>query len=491
MKKQITSAALLALILFGTVSCGDTADGGTAAEADVSTADVFQTEAVTETPRLPASIEQIDMNGFQLGIKHHNQSTLNWAKNHLEVEEQDGDLFNDAIYERNRTIEELFNCELVFEEIDWIYAPDVGKEVMAGDSTYDVWYVYDILILDCIEYLLPWESLVHVDLSQPWWNPLATDVFELAGNHYAAAGNYSVSVLSRASGFTFNKEIYNSLGYDKTLYDFVHDNEWTVDKMLEVCVSGYKDINGNGQVDDNDQYGVNGSYKELYNRLFLGSGIQYIKMDDHGLPVFSLADDSAAINKILHIIDLFSDKRAFSPVAGTLPETQGLGSLNAGTLLMTIDNLNGLEHNRDLDLDLGFVPCPKFDADQDRYYAPSFGAEVAVLLKTLPEDRWENIGILVEAMNYYSDAFVIPMYKEVLIKTKYARDEESGQMLDIVIDSISFEFGLNAWQNTVANPFVQGAIVKSDGNVMSTLEKMRKTVATQIEKLSDKIAEFE
>ena len=96
-----------------------------------------------------------------------------------------------------------------------------------------------------------------------------------------------------------------------------------------------------------------------------------------------------------------------------------------------------------------------------------------------------------EAMNYYSDAFVIPMYKEVLIKTKYARDEESGEMLDIVIDSISFEFGLNAWQNTVANPFVQGAIMKNNANVMSTLETMTKSVNTQIKKLSEKIKEFE
>ncbi len=490
MNRQILSAVLLSLLVLGTVSCGDAGKGTAVTETASASAETEQTP-VTEVPLLPDSIEAVDMNGFQLGIKHHNQTTLSWAKNHLEVEEQDGDLFNDAIYERNRTIEEMFNCELVIEPVDWIYAPDVGKEVMAGDSTYDVWYVYDILILDCIEYLMPWENLVHVDLSQPWWNPSATDVFELGGNHYAAAGNYSVSVLSRASGFTFNKEIYNSIGNDKTLYDFVRDNEWTVDKMAEVCIDAYRDINGDGMLDDNDSYGVNGSYKELYNRLILGTGVRYVKMDNDGFPVFSLPGDESAINRILHIIDLFADRRAYASQSGSIPETEGLGSLKGGTVLMVVDNLNGLEHNRDLDMELGFVPCPKYDASQDRYYAPSFGAEVAVLLKTLPEERWENVGILMEAMNYYSDAFVIPMYKEVLIKTKYARDEESGEMLDIVIDSISFEFGLNAWQNTVANPFVQGAIMKNNANVMSTLETMTKSVNTQIKKLSEKIKEFE
>ena len=491
MNKRILTAALLAMLLLSGASCADAgADTGKTTQ-NADTAAVTAEPAETEVSKLPESIEQVDMNGFELHIKHHNQTTLNWAKNDLEVEEADGDLFNDAIYDRNRTIEELFNCKLVFDEVDWINTSDVSREVMAGDSTNDVWYVYDILILDVIEYLMPWENLAHVDLTQPWWNPTASDVFELAGNHYAAAGNYSVSVLSRASGFTFNKEIYNSIGYDKSLYDFVHDNEWTVDKMNEVCIAAYGDINGDGMLDDNDRYGVNGSYKELYNRLFLGSGIQYVKIDENGLPVFSLPTDEGAINKIMHIIDLFSDRRAYGSLTGSLPETNGLGSLNNGTLLMTVDNLHGLEHNRHLDLDLGFVPCPKYDASQERYYAPSFGAEVAVLLKTLPEERWDNVGILMESMNYYSDAFVIPMYKEVLIKTKYARDEESGKMLDIIIDSISFEFGLNAWQNTVANPFVQGAVMKSNSNVMSTLEKMTKSVNKQITKLSEKIAEFE
>lgn len=490
MNKRILTVSLLALLLVNSAACADTSAPAVTTQ---SAEPVSETEAAMETeiPKLPESVEQIDMNGFELSIKHHNQSTLNWAKNNLEVEEQDGDLFNDAIYDRNRAIEEIFNCKLAVESVDWINTGDVSKEVMAGDSTHDVWYVYDILILDCIEYLMPWENLVHVDLSQPWWNPMATDVFELGGNHYAAAGNFSVSVLSRASGFTFNKEIYNSLGFDKSLYDYVHDNEWTVDKMAEICIAGYGDINGNGMLDDNDRFGVNGSYKELYNRLLLGSGIQYVKKDDEGLPIFSLPTDEGAINKILHIIDIFSDRRGYASQEGSLPETNGLGSLNAGTLLMTIDNLNGLEGNRHLDMDLGFIPCPKYDSAQETYYAPSFGAEVAVLLKTLPEERWENVGILMESMNYYSDAFVIPMYKEVLIKTKYARDEESGEMLDIVIDSISFEFGLNAWQNTVANPFVQGAIMGDSANVMSTLEKMTKSVENQIKKLSEKVKEFE
>jgi len=484
MKYRITAVILILIILITTVSCG----GGGKDKTAVTTASSAESaaDATTEIPKLPPSVTQTDLEGFELKINHHSQQWLSWAKNILDVEEMDGDLFNDAIFERNRLIEEMFNCKISVTDQERIGADHVSKEVMAGLSTYDVWYNYDIWVLNAIEYLMPWEVLDYIDLGAEWWNPSATDVFELNGNHYAAASNFSVSVLSRCAGFAFDKDVYEQLGTD-SLYSIVDNNKWTVDKMAETCVAAYSDLNGNSQMDDGDRFGVNSSFKELYNRFFLGSGISYVGKDDEGFPLFTLPDDVGAINKIQHIIELFSDRRAFNPAERTIAESGGMGSFNNSTLLFVSSNLLGLENLRALENDIGFVPNPKYDEAQDRYYAPSFGAEIAVLLKTLPEDRMDNTGMLMEALSYYSDKFVIPMYKEVLLKTKYTRDNESEAMIDIIINSVSFEFGLNAWQDTVANPFVIGAIVKENGNVVSTLESMRSSVDYAIQKLNEKL----
>ena len=59
----------------------------------------------------------------------------------------------------------------------------------------------------------------------------------------------------------------------------------------------------------------------------------------------------------------------------------------------------------------------------------------------------------------------------------------------IIIDSVSFEFGLNAWQDTVANPLIVGAVVKGDGNIASTLEKMENSVNKKIETLRKTVEE--
>ena len=62
-------------------------------------------------------------------------------------------------------------------------------------------------------------------------------------------------------------------------------------------------------------------------------------------------------------------------------------------------------------------------------------------------------------------------------------------MIDIIVDSISFEFGLNAWQDTVANPLVRQTYAAGNPNFASTLASMQTSVNTAIEKLRTTLAE--
>ncbi|MCQ2432013.1 MAG: hypothetical protein MJ175_05340 [Clostridia bacterium] len=485
MKKKFLSTAILSAMVLSFAACGDTPAAPVETAANPSAA--TDTAAVTE-PEITDNLPDTDLGGYDFSIFHFDESWLTWAKTQLDAEAENGELLNDAIYARNRTIEERFNCNINIFEQEMVQASDVQKEVMAGDSTYDVWLTYDIWLLGCIQYLMPFENLPYIDLNAEWWNPLATNVFTLRGDHYAAAGNYSLSVLSRASGFAFNKTIYNNLDMGYSLYELVNSGKWTIDKLFEIAQASYSDLNGNGQIDEGDLFGIGGSWKEFYNRMMLGSGIQYVAKDSDDFPVFTLPTDEGAINKIQYIYDLFQDKRVYNNLGNNVDNSGGMGDFKNETQLFVVDNLLGLENKRSYDIDIGFIPTPKFDEAQTQYYAPAFGAEVSILLKTLPEEKWETVGLLLEAMAFETNKSVIPMYKEVLLKTKYARDNESESMIDIIIDSISFEFGLNAWQETVANPLVTGVFMKN-GNIASTLAKMEKSVANEIKKLDKNLGQ--
>ncbi len=483
MKRYLTLAITAALML-SAFSCGSGGEG-----KDSSTSAPDSTGEETTAPEETDGLPEKDMDKFELKIVHFDGNWLSWALTKLDAESETGDRLNDAIYKRNRNMEERFNCEINVTGKETITAGDIQSEIMAGDSNYDVWFMYDNWTLGAVEYLLPWEELPYINLDREWWNPSATEVFNLEGKTYAAAGNYSLSVLSRASGFAFNKDIYNKMNRSENIYDLAREGKWTIDVMYDTAKNAYIDLDGDSSMNENDQYGISGSWKETFWRFLSGSDVRFISKDSNSDPVFELPKNEAAINKMLKIFDLFTEKGIYYN-----PQTKDVHSVHDseeifadGRLLFKTVNLFDLEALRTCDIDIGILPCPKYDENQENYYAPSFGAEISVLLKTLPEERKENVGMLLEALAYDSNANILPEYKEVLLKTKYARDNESEEMIDIIINSISFDFGINAWQNEVGVPIVQRIYVKNDPNVASTLAKMQKSVDAQIKKLVEKL----
>ena len=483
MKRYLTLAITAALML-SAFSCGSGGEG-----KDSSTSAPDSTGEETTAPEETDGLPEKDMDKFELKIVHFDGNWLSWALTKLDAESETGDRLNDAIYKRNRNMEERFNCEINVTGKETITASDIQSEIMAGDSNYDVWFMYDNWTLGAVEYLLPWEELPYINLDREWWNPSATEVFNLEGKTYAAAGNYSLSVLSRASGFAFNKDIYNKMNRSENIYDLAREGKWTIDVMYDTAKNAYIDLDGDSSMNENDQYGISGSWKETFWRFLSGSDVRFISKDSNSDPVFDLQKNETAINKMLKIFDLFTEKGIYyNPQTKDVHSVQDSEEIFAdGRLLFKTVNLFDLEALRTCDIDIGILPCPKYDENQENYYAPSFGAEISVLLKTLPEERKENVGMLLEALAYDTNANILPEYKEVLLKTKLARDNESEEMIDIIINSISFDFGINAWQNEVGVPIVQRIYVKNDPNVASTLAKMQKSVDAQINKLVEKL----
>lgn len=53
----------------------------------------------------------------------------------------------------------------------------------------------------------------------------------------------------------------------------------------------------------------------------------------------------------------------------------------------------------------------------------------------------EFVGIITEALNAESHKIVFPAYYEIALKVKYAHDDESVKMLDMIVENRIFDFG--------------------------------------------------
>ena len=90
--------------------------------------------------------------------------------------------------------------------------------------------------------------------------------------------------------------------------------------------------------------------------------------------------------------------------------------------------------------DFGIIPFPKYSAEQEAYYTHVDGhAPLMILPKTLTNP--ENAGIVLEALAYESNKTVVPAVYEIVLQSKYARDEASQRMLDLILEGRVYTFG--------------------------------------------------
>jgi len=132
---------------------------------------------------------------------------------------------------------------------------------------------------------------------------------------------------------------------------------------------------------------------------------------------------------------------------------------------------------RDFEGTFGVLPLPKYDSAQEDYVTICDAGCNCLSVPITCRDP-ELTGALIEAMSAYSTNTVVPAYVDVSLQTKVARDEESGEMMQIVMDARVMDFGYlycgwNGWTWQLANLFSDPGTYSS--NFQKNLKMMTKT----------------
>ena len=109
--------------------------------------------------------------------------------------------------------------------------------------------------------------------------------------------------------------------------------------------------------------------------------------------------------------------------------------------------------------------------------------EVATLPRSYDKARLDNIGILLEAMSFYTHQEVIPIYKDVVLDLKVTRDSDSAEMLDIVFAGITYDYGINVWQTEIGNKLMKEIIFNKSNAIVSYLTSIEPTLDATIAKI--------
>jgi len=256
------------------------------------------------------------------------------------------------------------------------------------------------------------------------------------------AGELAQTMVSGIYVTFFNKKLWLENIGDDNLYEIVLNGEWTLDKMKQYSDVMYRDLNGNGQVDEEDRFGMVYSETIQADGFAGGANIHFTTYNESdGYYYWSLESEHTAtfLSKIKSL--MHENNNAWFTTDTLRPfSTDLMYKMIDDTVLFMPHMLSGTDQLRDMKSDYGIVPMPKLDEHQEQYTTFVHNGFTVFAIPTTCQIA-DTVAPFLEAMCAESYRYVTPAYYDVALKVKYARDEEASAMLDIATQSIVLDFG--------------------------------------------------
>ena len=492
-----TITALLALLLSASAmtACGGADPTGTPTTTAPDAQNPDTTAAVQETEKVidwtAAGIEAVDYGGEELHfiVQNINADTYAWFM--MDPEAANGEVLNDAIFNRNAKIEELFNIQITSEYNDNPHTM-ISKAVSAGDAAYDATLCYNnnLSTLGRDGKLYNWYDLPNINLEAEWWDQTVIEQLTLMGQLYVCSGDISPAMNIRCFAMLFNKDMCTDLGIEMP-YQYVLDGTWTLDRFKNYVTDVNSDINGDGVMDYEDRWG-----------FFSEDGNSYMYYCSNGGSVVTVDGDTAylsfntprnlelATEAIALTINPETTLRANKMVdASTLGWTAASNWFAEGNALIRSTSLEPVPRDfRSLDVNFGIIPYPKLDESQDDYHSMADNISARMVGVPVTSDP-AFVSTILEVLAAESVSTVSVAFYDRCLDGKIMRDEESAAMLDIIFENKIFDLGLTFSIGSFKDKIV-ALEQKGSTDVASMFASIEKTAQKNLDKLLEDYAEL-
>ena len=280
MNRKRILAFLLAALMLTSVGC---AGGETTADTSAAAADTTPVETEPEYV-MWQNLPDTTLNGYDFRILEYTPGMDTGATIlHGDAVEVTGEAINDAIYNRNREVEERFDVTISTEGVAWgNVAGTLEKAVSAGDDSYSLGMGAPTPMVSLMmkNALLNLYEVENMDLSNPWYSQKQVERFTIQDKLFIFMGDISYSTLMFGACMIYNVDLAERIGLPY-IHDVVTEGEWTIDKMYEMTEGVAQDLNGDGEFRENDDqfaYSCQGS-GNLMNFMF-SSDANFIMYDD-------------------------------------------------------------------------------------------------------------------------------------------------------------------------------------------------------------------
>lgn len=410
----------------------------------------------------------------------------------LDFEEAPADPVEDAVYKRNRRLEDKFDFELDvqlvkdFDELD----DRIAELYRSQDDVYDVAYMpicrQPSLISDGA--FTDMAGIESIAWDQPWWDPQIQDSLKINGKMFLATSAFQLSAYDGTWALFFNEDVLVDSNLEMP-YQNVKDGTWTLDKFTEYVIA-VSNLNGDESYTWNESgnvfYGV-AAHEDSVNYFARGAGIVYATCTDEGEFVVESGSERYfdTFEKLAAVLDETTGRTHVGSIHTDYSYIPCFTTQRALFFPCAMDACRGML--RKLDFTYGILPFPKYDEMQTEYYSL---IDVYSLYMTIPSQNQdiEEVAEIMDLLSFESYMTVIPVYYDVAVEQKGLRNEESREMLPYINEGRATDMALlyNAAEQLRGETATK--IYRGDyGSLASLLESQRKGIQRRLEGMFGKV----
>ena len=410
------------------------------------------------------------------------------------VEDANGELINDAIYQRNINVEDKMGVTL-----DWVdmkgqyndgkgkaYSDHVGNMYSSGDDTYDLMSAHSrtIALTAMNGYCENLMELDYLDFDMPWWPTVMLDTATVGNSMFFVTGDVSVNSIHQMYVIFYNKD--NLERYPELVEPAIHvqNNNWTMETMHLMTKDMYQDLDGSNSANENDFYGfVTLSWH--FDAIYYGAGLRQAEKSEDTL--LKISDDYYS-EKAINLCDITGAWIKSGDVyinSNSYDESFVQGN----ALMVMCRHKDVAERVVDAGFSYGIAPIPKYDAEQKNHITCVGNPVSFYSIYKLSKDANRAAAVL-ECWASEAYRLTTPALFESTMKLRYSETSVESEMYDIIRAGIVFDFGrlFNSSLGAMSDQWDNCAVA---GNSWATVSKaMKRTLDKQFKVITDAFLEI-
>lgn len=481
--KKFFALFLVLVMLVGTAAC-------TAGGKEKETKPNWETEPEASGEYVP-EFPEMDYDGAEFRVSMMNSTLFN--KEFFCEEDSDDPLWS-ATWRRNSMVQDKFNVDItpVYATPDdsgmWFQMNQILVSVLTDRDEFDMTAVYAVTCGSLItsQALLDWSQQEYTYLEAPYWEQTINEKFAINDHVYTIVGDTNVSALDYTYVMYYNRTQGNAKGLTADILDAIDNGSWTIDFFHNTVKDVYDDIDDVTGRSAGDFYGFQAealTNVDNYNFAFDIDMIVQTGDEDVLRCVIDTEKTNAAIDKI---IKLYWETRGTFIAPNDQPSMPG-GNFASGRALFATATLGCCYAAfRNMEDHYSVFPYPKYDEDQETYYTGMMDNFTVLSIPISAPDP-EMTSLIAEALNYYAQEIMTPVYYEESLCKKFANDgEETVRMLDYLMNGRRCDLAVLVQRDVAFLPFTfRKVVANKTNNFREYYDGISETVDAQLKAVVD------